>query len=285
MMPELPEVEVLKRGLYPVLVGRNIESVLISNIRLVREMESVDNFYREMPGSYVEDLSRIAKYLVVRLRRYDGLAMALILHMGMSGQLRSSLLTGDESTDVVHSHVKLTLSDRSTVAMIDPRTFGKVFLDTSGYWPIPDYLNDIGPDALDATAPLEKLIEKAKFSKRPIKQLLLDQTLIGGIGNLYGDEILHLSNISPMRPGCSLSIDEFDRIQTTMPNLLNAAIESGGSSLVDKGYRDINGALGEFQKRHLVYGRQGEPCLNCGIDILRVSIGNRSSFFCPNCQR
>lgn len=284
-MPELPEVETLRRGLIPFVVGKKIASVSISRERVVREVASVDAFCEGLVGASVTELSRRAKYLVIHLEKCREVGKALILHMGMSGQIRSSALTGEESTRVPHSNFVLIFSDNSSVAFIDPRTFGKAYLEPFGPELELCYLSHLGPDAIYSADPLEKLRLHAQKSSRWIKQLLMDQALIGGIGNMYADEILYHACVAPNRLAKTITASEFDLITQAIPLVLNEAISLGGSSLADKTYRDVFGNLGRYQNMHRAYGREGQACLGCGVKILRIVTANRSSFFCPKCQR
>ncbi len=283
-MPELPEVEVLRLGLSPFVVGKTIVDIQTPHPRTTRDIGSVEDFHNKILGARIESSSRIGKYMILWLCGQNHKISALIIHLGMSGRLYKSLEEPDQLIPTKHLNFIVKFSDNSKLIFFDPRTFGKVFLDTSGRRPIPSYLEKLGPDALNSLDPMLKIVTYAKNSSRAIKHLMLDQNLLAGVGNIYGDEILNRCGIAPNRPANLVSENELEMISDVMPKLLRRAVMLRGSSLVDQGYRDIEGNLGEFQKFHRVYGRGGKPCLSCGEEILRVSIASRSSFYCPDCQ-
>ncbi|MDA8278088.1 MAG: bifunctional DNA-formamidopyrimidine glycosylase/DNA-(apurinic or apyrimidinic site) lyase [Actinomycetota bacterium] len=284
-MPELPEVETLARGIERVIVGKKIEDVYVGSDRIIRDCNSKDFFTSAILGCVVEAVGRYAKYLIVTLSAKDR-RLFLIMHMGMSGQLRSSLLTGEELLFDRHSHLRLGFDDSSLLAFYDPRTFGRAFVDFEYDLRLkrPRSLAKLGPDALEANEPLERLLSGRERRTMPIKFQLLDQSLIGGIGNMYGDEVLFHAGINPFVTFGDLSPDEIGRLRVAIKAILSKAIELRGSSLVDRGYRDVAGELGGYQMLHNVYARAGKSCNRCDATIERVVMKGRSTFFCPGCQ-
>ena len=285
-MPELPEVETLARGIAGVVVGRRIDKVYVGSDRIIRDCASRELFTSAILGCEVEAVERYAKYLILALVAQDR-RLTLVMHMGMSGQLRSSSLTGDQLIFDRHSHLRLTFDDSSLLAFYDPRTFGRAFVDFDYDLELmrPKSLVKLGPDALLSDDPLAKLTIGADRRSMPIKFQLLDQTLIGGVGNMYGDEILFEAKISPFVTFGDLTPDEVSRLRNAIGTILTKAIEMRGSSLADRSYRDVAGELGSYQKLHNVYARSGQFCNECDAIIERVVMKGRSTFFCPNCQR
>lgn len=285
-MPELPEVETLARGIEKVVVGRRIEEVYVGSDRIIRDSISRDFFTAAILGCKIEGVGRYAKYLSLSLASRMS-SLSLVMHMGMSGQLRSSRLTGNELLFDRHSHLRLRFDDTSILAFYDPRTFGRAFVDFE-FDPQskrPYSLSKLGPDALTSPDPLERLMTTGMRRSMPIKFQLLDQSLIGGIGNMYGDEILFEAGINPFVTFGDLNPEEILRLRGAIKTILGKAIELRGSSLADRTYRDVAGELGGYQKLHNVYARAGQSCPKCEASIERVVMKGRSTFFCSSCQR
>ena len=250
-------------------------------------MESPEVLQGLLDGAVFSSIRRHGKFLILDISRDDlgESGLVLILHMGMSGQLRASAVCGLQAMHVAHAHLTFCFLDHTEVAFIDPRTFGRVYLDRlADGESLPPTLSHLGPDILLSQHPFAKLRDRAVDSRVWIKKMLLDQCLVAGIGNMYADEVLFGSRIDPRREGRSLSRSEFDSMEATAAEVLNRAVKLGGSSLADRSYRDIDGDLGRFQNEHLAYGREGEPCPRCATEIVRIVSGGRSSFFCPSCQ-
>ncbi|MDA8197737.1 MAG: bifunctional DNA-formamidopyrimidine glycosylase/DNA-(apurinic or apyrimidinic site) lyase [Actinomycetota bacterium] len=282
-MPELPEVETLARGIERVIVGRRIDAVHVGSERIIRDCPSKEYFVSSVLGCVVVAVGRVAKYLTISLEAPEA-ELVLVMHMGMSGQLRSSKLTGDELLFDRHSHLRFDFDDASSLAFYDPRTFGRAYIDFDYYQGRPISLSKLGPDALVSQDPLSKLTSLAARRSMPIKFQLLDQSLISGIGNMYGDEILFEAKINPFVTFADLSETEVSRLRSAIGSILARAIEMRGSSLADRSYRDVAGELGDYQRFHNVYARSGQPCNRCDTLIERVVMKGRSTFFCPSCQ-
>ena len=292
-MPELPEVEVTRRGLAPLLVGRVVRHVattrdstfFLTSPRVLR---------RRLRGRRFEGLERLGKYLVAPLD--DG--QRLLLHLGMTGQLFGSAPANRQRPGAAphapslseaprpvlspdqHTHLRLIFDDRGPdVLFRDVRKFGKVQLLAKGE-PC-GRLDKLGVDALAATA--DDLLCRSRRRRTPIKSLLLDQSVIAGVGNIYADEALFLARVRPSRPARRLTREQGRRLVESLKAVLWQALELGGSSVSD--YIHPDGDVGSYQEEHRVYGRQGEPCRVCGTPIRRTKIAQRSSHYCPRCQR
>ena len=274
-MPELAEVETIRRDVDRLYVGRRIASASATGIRSVRRHPIEGEFAARITGRKVIASARRGKYLLVPLD--DG--QALVAHMGMSGQL---LTTDSDAPLAKHTHVRLSFDDGPDLRFVDPRTFGQMWVSTFDGETVPE-LAHLGFDPLDDPAAARKV---AELVARPtkLKPLLMDQSRIVGIGNMYADEILFAARLRPDRPAASLSAAEARQLHRSMVSVLTAAIKYRGSSLADEQYRDLFGRIGEYQKRHKVYDRAGRPCSRCGAPIERLRWGGRSSFFCAECQ-
>ena len=291
-MPELPEVEVTRRRIEPLLVGRRIAKVRTSRpsyffltppARLARELE----------GAAVRALERRGKYLLAQLD--DG--RRLLLHLGMTGQLfgemassprllsasRRGALAPEEQRGFKpdrHTHLRLEFDDGGPAVFFrDVRKFGKVRLLGPGESDA--RLDKLGVDALAATG--ASLFSATRKRTIPIKSLLLDQSAIAGVGNIYADEALFRAKIRPRRPAGRITRREADAIAAALKRVLLRSIETGGSSISD--YVLPDGSDGAYQDERQVYARAGEPCPVCGTPIKRISIAGRSTHFCPHCQR
>ena len=281
-MPELPEVEVVRRDLSPVVAGRTVVSVWVGRDRSVRRASSPDAFVDALRGRAVTGLDRVGKFLVVQLAG-DGLD-AVVVHLGMSGQLRVA-----ESADeprLAHTHVVWALDDGRQVRFVDPRTFGQMWVA-----PIPvaggrpGALGHLGPDALDEVEDAETLAPALAGRRVAVKLRLMDQTALAGLGNIYTDEILFRAGIAPARPSGSLTAADVAAVVEATQAVLPAAIAARGSSLADAQYVDGRGRLGRYQEQHAVHARAGAPCPRCGETIARLVMGGRSASWCPGCQR
>jgi formamidopyrimidine-DNA glycosylase len=292
-MPELPEVEVTRRRIGKLLVGRKIAQVVTTKPSYFF-LTSPKKLQQELAGRTVIKLERHGKYLLARL---DGGGATLLLHLGMTGQLfgegaksirllrapdrrsksteRPRGFTADE-----HTHLQLAFSDGGPrVFFRDVRKFGKVLLIEAGQSDA--RLDKLGVDALQATG--EQLYVAARVRKIPIKSLLLDQGVIAGIGNIYADEALFLASVSPKRVARRVDAEACAAIVAAAQQVMRRSIQTGGSSISD--YVNPDGSDGGYQNERRVYGREDEPCPRCGTPIRRVVIATRSSHFCPACQK
>ncbi len=272
-MPELPEVETVRRGVHEVAVGRTIGEVNATGARTVRRT-SAALVEAGLTGRTVVGTGRHGKWFWLDL---DDEARALI-HLRMSGQL---LWLPTASERPKHTHVALPFVDGGELLFVDPRTFGEVMVVP----PFVDHMAIInqGPDALSVTP--ETLVGLLKGHHRQLKAMLLDQKVIAGIGNIYADEICHRAGIRPLKRADTLTKPAVARLHDAMQSVLGSAIVARGSSLADEQYVDLFGAAGSYQHNHQVHARGGKPCLTCGTPILRVAWSGRSTYFCKTCQR
>jgi formamidopyrimidine-DNA glycosylase len=278
-MPELPEVETVRRGLEAVLPGRRVEHLLVTGRRAVRRQPAAELRRRVTGRSFVR-ADRRGKYLALVLD--DG--QVVVVHLRMSGQL----LYVPEPAGLPfppHTHVVVRLDDGSELRFVDPRTFGEWFVTgevrADG---LPVELDRLGPDPLCDGLSATRLAERLARRRSPLKAALTDQAVVAGIGSLYADEICHFAGVLPSRPCESLTGAEVAALASATRRILHRAVAMRGSSLADARYRDLMGELGGYQARHRVYGRAGEPCPRCGATIRRVVIGARAAYCCTDCQ-
>ncbi len=281
-MPELPEVESTRRALLADLEGRRIVAAAVARPRMVRRQENPADFSRRLEGRVIARLHRHGKFLLADVgAAADGPDFVWVTHLGMSGRIQLAAV-GDEV--VPHTNVTVRLESGREFRFIDPRTFGFVaawtpeeLAETS--------LGDLGPDAL-TDLPSSRALHRALAGRRaPIKALLLDQRIVAGVGNIYADEALHRAAVSPRREGGSLTIGEVQALRAGIRASLAAGLKWGGTSLDDLAYLLPDGRAGEFAGRLRAYGREGDRCMRCGATMRRDVIRQRSSFWCPGCQR
>ncbi len=281
-MPELPEVETVRRGLSPIMEGAHFARVELRRPDL--RFPFPENFAERLTGARVDALGRRGKYLVASLSTGEH----LIMHLGMSG--RFTIKAGaeparDSGVNPNHDHVVFHMRDAglARVTFNDPRRFG--FMDLSG----PDRLETsrhfagMGPEPLGNEFSAETLNAALRGRKAPIKAALLDQRVIAGLGNIYVCEALYRARLSPRRQAATVPGMRGERLHQAIVKVLREAIEAGGSSLRD--FAATDGALGYFQHRFDVYDREGRACRRCGGDISRFIQSGRSTFFCGGCQR
>lgn len=276
-MPELPEVETVRRDLDRELPGRRIVRVVATGVRSLRRHPDRAQFAADVRGATVVAVSRRGKYLLVPLVGTGEGDRTLVVHLGMSGQL---LLNAAEAPMLAHTHVVLGFDDKRELRFVDPRTFGEIFLAPLGG----AALGHLGPDALTDLKGWNHLADLLALRTTKLKALLMDQRFLAGIGNIYSDEILHRARLRWDRSAATLTPAEVRRLFRSIGEVLGAAVELRGSSLDDQQYRDVFGAIGAYQGQHRVYGREAAPCLRCHRPIVRVRTAGRSTFFCPRCQ-
>jgi len=304
-MPELPEVETVRRDLEAELVGDRITRVAATGVRTFRRQPDLAGFEARTLGRSLAGVGRRGKYLLLRLDGPD----AIVVHLRMSGQL---LVTPPEAPLARHTHAVFGFDAGKELRFVDPRTFGEVFVSTAvpyrggvllegveggsvggvegGFggdvaaWTVPE-LAGLGVEPLDARLDPARFGRLLRTRKRALKALLLDQNVVAGIGNIYADEILWQARLRPSHRSDRLSGPAIKRLHEGMVSTLCEAIAHRGSSLADEQYRDLHGELGSYQSRHRVHGRVGQPCLRCGTPIRRVQVAGRTTYFCPHCQR
>ena len=274
-MPELPEVETVRRGLSEAILNKSIEGVVVRRRDLRRPI--LRSFARRVLGRAVRTIDRRGKYLLLNLSDES----VVIIHLGMSGRL----VVGWNGEPERHDHVILTLSDGMTVKFNDPRRFGSIDITTRQGLLGHQIIRSLGVEPLTEAFNEDWLSHRLLGRQGPIKNLLMDQSIVAGLGNIYVCESLFLAGISPRRAGANIRGVRAKRLVGSIRQVLTEAIEAGGSSLQD--YVQASGELGYFQHRFKVYNREGRPCLNCPPPsrIIRLVQANRSTFFCSGCQR
>jgi formamidopyrimidine-DNA glycosylase len=271
-MPELPEVETVVRDLRPLVVGRTIRAVRASQQRLRRPWDAAWN--ERVANRRIESVRRRGKWILVDLA---GDAV-LRVHLGMTGQFTVAAQSVPEPD---HMHLVFTLENQTELRFRDPRRFGAAewFADRSALQAAMD--EELGPEPFGLDTAYFR--DAMRRTNRNLKAVLLDQTIVAGVGNIYADESLFRSKLHPARLGKSLSSGECDRLRIAIEAVLRKAIESRGSSIRD--YVGGSGLRGGFQNEFAVYGRTGEPCVACRGRVDCVRLAGRSSHFCPKCQR
>jgi formamidopyrimidine-DNA glycosylase len=272
-VPELPEVETVRRQLAPVLEGRRIERVEIRDGRLTRPLEPLE-VAAELEGETVATVERRGKYLVVRFET----GRALLIHLRMTGSLRHA--RGD-AIDDLHTRAVVTLDDGSDVAYRDVRRFGTwLVLERDELEP---YLSArLGEEPLGPEFTPRALARRLEHRRAPVKAALLDQRSVAGVGNIYADEALWRARLHPLRQAGDLDTGEIRRLRDAVRRALEAGIARQGATLRD--YRQPNGAEGSMQHEFRVYGRDGEPCERCGTPIEKIRVAGRGTWYCPRCQ-
>ena len=277
-MPELPEVETVARGLQREIAGQKILSVALGKTDFIDNPEALE---RELPGRTVVRVERYGKFLLLRLsEREDGQPgegeTALLVHLGMTGSLTPKVV---REPQIKHTHVVMLLGDGRELRYADPRRFGRLaYLSGDS---LSGELRRFGLDPLEMS--LAEFAEKIHGRNARIKALLLDQSILRGVGNIYADESLWKAKIHPAQLGGRLKADRVKALYVALQAILQKAILLRGSSISD--FLDAEGFPGEYQQHHRAYGREGKPCFRCRTPIRRVIVAGRSSHYCPNCQR
>jgi formamidopyrimidine-DNA glycosylase len=278
-MPELPEVETVRRGLEREVVGKRIKSVDVTGLRSIRRHKNKKDFISRLEGAKVKTARRRGKYLLLALDTGE----VLVVHLGMSGQL---LRAQPKDPVPKHTHVVISFTQGGQLRYVDPRTFGELFLT------VPDQLTEEVPELADlGFDPVDTPVAVTEFARRllgrretKLKPLLMDQSFIAGIGNIYSDEILWEAGLRWDRTPGSLSNMEIRRLFRSIVEILHEAVKHRGSTLADQQYVDVLGRPGEYQTFHNVYDRAGQSCNRCRSTITKEKFQSRSTFYCPSCQ-
>ena len=283
-MPELPEVETIMRGVSLFLEGATIKKVRLNRPDL--RWPFPENFADRLSEAKVLGLKRRSKYILVDLSTYE----TLLIHLGMSGRI---LISGSKIGNFLrepakvskHDHVIFELNDGTIITYNDPRRFGAMDLAKTSDLNNHKFLKKLGPEPLGNNFNSDYLRTSLSKKESPIKNVLLDQSVVSGLGNIYVCEALFMSGISPKKKAFKVSKSKCEELVQNIRKILNAAIQAGGSSLKD--FTDIQGNSGYFQFEFYVYGRDNQRCKtrSCDRNIKRISQSGRSSFYCPNCQR
>lgn len=277
-MPELPEVETVRRGLEPWVVGRKIKSIEMLGNGGYRSTTYAP--FSALEGAKVVSMNRRGKFLWFEVNRN----LALVAHLGMSGQF---IIQEKKAPDEKHLRARIDCGDRRReLRFIDQRTFGWLAIDQLVFEDgveVPTSFQRIARDIFDPKFDSEKVISRILKKKSAIKPVLLDQKVMSGVGNIYADEALWLAKIHPERIAQALHREEVEELLKAVKKVMSAALKQGGTSFDDL-YINVNGESGYFDVELEAYAQDGEPCSRCGSEIRRISFGNRSSHFCPQCQ-
>lgn len=264
-MPELPEVETIARYIRPALVGRRVVNVRLLWSRTL-ETPSPDRFQELLLGQIIQEVRRRGKFIILTLTSYE-----LLIHLRMSGDLR---IVSTESEIAAHDRLILSFDDNNQLVFNDPRKFGRA-------WLVDDpacVIGDLGPEPLDDTFAPADLYQALQTRHRQLKPLLLDQSFLAGMGNIYVDESLHRARLHPLTTSQAISHEQAEALWLGIRESLQEGILRNGAS-IDWVYRG-----GDFQNYFQVYQRTGEPCLHCGTPIERIIVGQRGTHYCPTCQ-
>jgi len=283
-MPELPEVETIRKDLQEKITFKQIKDVIVNISKIVKK-PSLGEFITKTKGKRIKEIDRRGKYIIIHLDPED----KLIVHLGMTGLLiypynknSKEIIKGEIKAK--HNHLVFTFTDDTQLVFNDVRRFGKIFLVSN--------IDEVESVAKLGVDPLEdyfteevfiQVLSKKKNSR--IKSFLMKQEFITGLGNIYTNEVLYRSNIHPLRLISSLSKEEVRNLYQQIKLVLSDAIELRGSTVADETYRDTDGEKGKFAKKLQVYARKGEPCIKCGHPIEVIKIEGRSTFICPQCQK
>lgn len=273
-MPELPEVETVKETLKKLVIGKKIVNVTINYDNII-EYPIVDTFKKEIINETINDIKRRGKWLVFDLDKYY-----LLSHLRMEGKY---FFKQKSDEHLKHEHVIFHFSDKTELRYLDSRKFGKMHLIEKNKAYNQKPLNELGLEPWDEKLSIEYLKEKYKNKKLPIKTVILDQSIIVGIGNIYADEILFLSKINPLKKSFELNDEELSNIIKYTKEILDNAILNGGTTI--RSYESSEGVHGRFQQNLLVHNRENDECPNCYDKIVKIKVGGRGTYYCPNCQK
>ncbi|MBI3091348.1 MAG: bifunctional DNA-formamidopyrimidine glycosylase/DNA-(apurinic or apyrimidinic site) lyase [Candidatus Tectomicrobia bacterium] len=273
-MPELPEVETIRRSLLPHLVGQQFRGVTVRQASL-REPVDAAALQRLVTGQRIIGLSRRAKYLLVHLASGHLLAF----HLGMTGRL---LIASSNRAIEPHDHLIFHLEHGRELRFHDVRRFGRCFVIAAAELASHPRFRRLGIDPLEPECSADYLRARARSVRKPVKNLLMDGTVLSGVGNIYANEALHLAAINPRTPAGRLGRARWERLRTALRRVLEEALCQGGTTFSD--FVDGEGRRGYFALALRVYGRQGQPCPRCGRPIRRFVQAGRSTFYCPSCQ-
>jgi len=277
-MPELPEVETVARGLQRTIPGRRIVSVTLGKTDFIDDPAALE---QHLPGRIIEKIERYGKFMLLRLspapNSVNGVAKpaSLLVHLGMTGNLAPNAAAVPHEK---HTHVCLLLDDGRELRYTDPRRFGRIAYLAEGS--LEQELQPFGADPLEVSE--EEFAQRIRSRRARIKSLLLDQSVLRGVGNIYADESLWRAKIHPARLGAQLNRKQTAELRRVLQEILRKAIAMRGSSISD--FLDATGEPGEYQRHHRAYGREGKPCYRCKATLRRAIVAGRSSYFCPRCQ-
>lgn len=273
-MPEKPEVITVANTLKTKILGQKITACNIYWDNIIA-VPTVNEFKKQIINQIINDITTRGKFIVFKLTDYH-----LLIHLRMEGKF----VFREKNEDISkHEHVEFILNDKVSFRFHDVRKFGKMYLLTNEEVNKVKPLKDLGLEYNDKNLTKEYLYEKIHSKKLPIKTLLLDQSIITGIGNIYADEILFMSQVNPLRKGCDITLEECQSIIKNCQHILKKAIELGGTTI--RSFTSSEGVHGLFQNELLVHGKDNQKCPNCNQKILKIRVGGRGTYYCEKCQR
>ncbi|MCO7175955.1 DNA-formamidopyrimidine glycosylase [Sporolactobacillus kofuensis] len=273
-MPELPEVETVKRTLNDLVIGKTVKDVEVRWPNIIRRPADIHQFQKQLIGETLEDVRRRGKFLLFQFHDF-----VLVSHLRMEGRYRL-----DPENELVdkYTHIIFHFTDNTALRYRDVRKFGTMHLFRKGEeWNhLP--LSKLGPEPLSSELTTQHLVAACQNTRRTIKQVLLDQTVVVGLGNIYVDESLFKAGIHPLTTACDLSTSKLEDLREAIVATLRAAVSLGGSTI--RTFVNSQGHMGLFQQQLNVYGRKGEPCERCGTPIEKIKANGRGTHYCPHCQ-
>jgi formamidopyrimidine-DNA glycosylase len=277
-MPELPEVETIRRDLERDVVSKRIKTVTVTGARSIRRHAHKKEFISRLEGMKIAGVERRGKNLLLRLDSGD----LLVIHLGMSGQL---LRAANKDELATHTHIVFTFTQGGQLRFVDPRTFGEMFVTTPGELTdeIPE-LAHLGIDPVDEPMSWQTFGHLLMRHPMKLKAFLMDQSIIAGLGNIYSDEILWQAGLRYDRLSNSLSAQEMRRLSRALVETLHDAIKHGGSTLSDQQYVNLAGKAGDYQTLHQVYDREKKACRRCRAPVTKAKFQGRTTYFCEQCQ-
>jgi formamidopyrimidine-DNA glycosylase len=277
-MPELPEVETIRRQISPHIIGKSVIDVITGRDRAIRENSSPEEFISMIKGAKIIDSTRRGKVIILVLNNGN----SVLFRLGMSGRV---YLAPADSAVILHTHVRILLSDNNELRFVDPRTFGSVTVVKGTEILCLPTLEHYGCEPFEASFTPEKLREVLSPTKIPLQAALMDQSKVTGIGKIYADEVCFHAKLPPLKPANSLTDEEIIRLHAAIHDILAAAIAARGTSNRDASYRDADGNHGTYQHQLKVYQRENQPCRECGEQIQFKPFSGRRIHYCPNCQK
>lgn len=276
-MPELPEVEVIRRGLLPIITGKQVTAVTSSGKRLRNDID-LPTLQKTITGKRIRTITRRAKYLLFHFYTGD----TVIIHLGMTGKLS---FHPPESQNHIHDHLFIRFSDDYELRLHDVRRFGSVHILNGTHSKELErvFFKNCGPEPLSRKMSGTYLYKLSRGKKQPIKTFIMDNRIVVGIGNIYANESLFAAGIHPLIPAGSLSLQRMRILNKKIRKILLWAIECGGSTIND--FLNASGQQGYFQANFKIYGRENQHCVSCDSLIQKIVVGGRASFFCPCCQK
>ncbi len=272
-MPELPEVETVRRSLFPLIKNRTIENVIVYFPRMIKEPD-VETFKRRVRGQTFKAIERLGKHLLFKVGD-----LTMIVHLRMEGKFMIKAIDAPKDK---HEHLRFNLSDGQALCYYDVRKFGTLHLKEANTLYTTKPLRHVAHEPISEAFDFNAFAEKLK-SDRPVKAAILDQKVISGIGNIYADEILFCASIHPDTPARELSRARIKKLAECAKTILNKAVESGGTTI--RTYKNALGVDGMFQLHLNVHMREGEACKKCGRTLKKKKTAGRGTYFCPTCQK